>query len=533
MTAISPELILDQLKKVLASAGFSSSPRLCQFLIYVVEQTLSGRADNIKQYTVAVDGMGFSTGFDPQSNPTVRMHARRLRRELDRYFNRQGIADPIRIDIPKGSYVPIFKRNQNPPSHLKSGQVGRPAPGNATLDDLRPTMAVMMFPCISPDEDCAYLGTGLTDEMIIALTKFKDFVIVGPLSKEDNSLSVPDIHNVGQQYGVRFVLEGTIQVQNETCQLKARLADTLSGHQLWGQTIDYNLQNGSLMAIEKEVVSQVVAAIADSYGVIPRILSKEILPESDDTSDAYISKLHFYHYCRVLTEDSYIQAYNALEKTLQQDPENAFALAALSDLIASTYWWGHESDVSILDRAESMAFKAVALDPLCQQAHFAMALIYLLKFQREMLLHEIEQIIRLNSNNAHYLAASALCICMAGDRDRAMKIMEKAMYLNPHHPGWYHLIAYMYHFQKGNYELALIEARRFNMPVFFWDPLIRAAAFGQLERENEAKKSIEELLAIVPDFNQHGRNLIRRLAFLDEHVDMLVEGLHRAGMVEL
>jgi len=100
-----------QLERILASPGFLSSERLSQFLRYVVTQTLSGQSTRIKQYTVGVEAMGFGTTFDPQSNPTVRIHARKLRRELDRYYYNHGSEDPIRIDIPKGSYVPVFLDN--------------------------------------------------------------------------------------------------------------------------------------------------------------------------------------------------------------------------------------------------------------------------------------------------------------------------------------------------------------------------------------------------------------------------------------
>jgi hypothetical protein len=95
VTSFSPDDVKAQLKLILASPEFSSSQRISQFLGYVVMQTLKGQSGDIKQYTIAVDGMGFGAGFDPQSNPTVRIHARKLRRALDRYYLKQGIADPI------------------------------------------------------------------------------------------------------------------------------------------------------------------------------------------------------------------------------------------------------------------------------------------------------------------------------------------------------------------------------------------------------------------------------------------------------
>ena len=85
-------------------------------------------------------------------------------------------------------------------------------------------------------------------------------------------------------------------------------------------------------------------------------------------------------------------------------------------------------------------------------------------------------------------------------------------------------------YRQGEYERALIEAERFNTPDFFWDPLIRAAVLGQLDRRAEAKKAVNELFALVPEFKSRGPILIRRLAYLDEHVDLLLEGLRKAGL---
>jgi adenylate cyclase len=124
----------------------------------------------------------------------------------------------------------------------------------------------------------------------------------------------------------------------------------------------------------------------------------------------------------------------------------------------------------------------------------------------------------------------SLHVAMVGQWDHAMKLMGKAMSLNPHHPGWFHIVAFINYYRHGDYDLALIEAQRFNTPDFFWDPLIRAAVLGQLDRRAEAEKAVDELLALVPDFNLRGRSLIRRLAYLDEHVDMLAEGLRKAGL---
>jgi len=147
-----------------------------------------------------------------------------------------------------------------------------------------------------------------------------------------------------------------------------------------------------------------------------------------------------------------------------------------------------------------------------------------------LFLTESEQTLQLNPNNANYIAALSLYLTMVGDWQRGVKMMDKAMRLNPHHPGWYHIVRFMNFYRQGKNDLALIEARRFNTPEYFWDPLIRSAVLGQLDRRAQAKKAVDELLALVPDFKRRGQSLIRRFAYLDKHVDALQDGLRSAGL---
>lgn len=117
--ATSPDQARAALARVLGSEEFVSSPRLADFLRYVVETTLAGRADEIKGYTIAVEALGRPTSFDPQSDPIVRVEATRLRRSLERYYSGAGTGDAIEIVIPKGAYVPLFRnraaRSELPP----------------------------------------------------------------------------------------------------------------------------------------------------------------------------------------------------------------------------------------------------------------------------------------------------------------------------------------------------------------------------------------------------------------------------------
>jgi tetratricopeptide (TPR) repeat protein len=100
--------ITQQLARVLVSAGFEASPRASAFLSHVVERTLSGRAGEIKEVTIGVEVFNRPSLYDTRSDPVVRSVARVLREKLNDYYLNNP-KDPVRIDLPKGSYIPVFR----------------------------------------------------------------------------------------------------------------------------------------------------------------------------------------------------------------------------------------------------------------------------------------------------------------------------------------------------------------------------------------------------------------------------------------
>lgn len=101
-------LIHDALQRVISSRDFANSDRKKRFLKFIVQETLSGRSDRIKAYTIAVDIFGRSPSFDPTADPLVRIEAGRMRRSLEHYYLTEGSSDGVQITVPKGGYVPHF-----------------------------------------------------------------------------------------------------------------------------------------------------------------------------------------------------------------------------------------------------------------------------------------------------------------------------------------------------------------------------------------------------------------------------------------
>ena len=98
------------LSRIVSHHSMKKSPKLRAFLEFVVSETLAGRGDRLKAYSIAVTALGKSAAFDPVSDPIVRVEASRLRRYLKSYYESEGQSDPVRITLPTGSYQPVFER---------------------------------------------------------------------------------------------------------------------------------------------------------------------------------------------------------------------------------------------------------------------------------------------------------------------------------------------------------------------------------------------------------------------------------------
>lgn len=127
-TRIQEAAIREELNRVLASHEFRTSKRSQDFLRYVVENTLAGHADILKERTIGIDVFGRSTSYEPSDDATVRVKAGEVRKRLGLYYADQGAHNQIRIELPGGAYVPEFRR-------AEIAETGAPAQAAVTIPD--------------------------------------------------------------------------------------------------------------------------------------------------------------------------------------------------------------------------------------------------------------------------------------------------------------------------------------------------------------------------------------------------------------
>src|SRR5215475_10400224 len=114
-----------QLNRILASRAFRQADRLKRFLTYIVEETIAGRGERLKEFAVGMEVFGKDDSFDPRNDPIVRVQARRLRAQLALYYREEGQEDELVIELPKGGYAPVFRSaKETSVSHPRRPPIG-------------------------------------------------------------------------------------------------------------------------------------------------------------------------------------------------------------------------------------------------------------------------------------------------------------------------------------------------------------------------------------------------------------------------
>ncbi|MGH9505707.1 MAG: hypothetical protein ACRD13_02185 [Terriglobales bacterium] len=131
--------IREALARILAGKEFRSSHRCQEFLRFVVETTLSGHADTLKERVIGIEAFGRPAAYEPADDASVRVKASEVRRRLSAYYSLEGGADPVRIGLPTGGYIPAFSfaaTNAAPPGPTLEPNNGTP-PTSASPSSLR------------------------------------------------------------------------------------------------------------------------------------------------------------------------------------------------------------------------------------------------------------------------------------------------------------------------------------------------------------------------------------------------------------
>jgi adenylate cyclase len=402
------------------------------------------------------------------------------------------------------------------------------APRLATDQDNRPSIMVLPFANMSGDPAQAYFADGITDSIITDLSRVSGLFVIArntSFTFRDQDL---DLGAVSKEFGIRYVLEGSVQKSGQHVRVNANLIDVHSGYQLWASRLDRD--STDIFALQDEMTGRVIDALKVELTQAERHAVQASFTDNPEAYDLYLRAwAQYWQY----NEPARAEARRLLNQALALDPNFARAVALLAVTYTSQSGASLADPEHDLDQAYQIARRAVALDPDLPQVHWVLALVHMFRREYDEAEASARRAIELDPNYADAYALLAWILQYAGEPESALSEIAKAIRLNPRPPFPYFSSEAEAYFSIGNYQTAAgISAQALERnPSGQRLRLFMAASLVHLGQVEDARWEVQEILVLEPGLTL--AKLPGIAPYKDPKVlDSLVSALRTAGLPE-
>src|SRR6185369_14405059 len=570
--------VREELRSVLGRGEFSASERNRRFLSYVVEETLQGRADRIKAYSIAITAFDRTDDFDPLTDPIVRIEASRLRRSLEHYYLTAGRVDRVRIDMPKGSYITTFKYQEpasptlaTAPSPIEPpppARVSKPVipvakrrwsmrtwaavaalsiltailaasqawqyyrAGHIASSPPGPSVVVLPFENFTDDARQDFIARGLTFEVINSLTRYSDLFVLGPetsFSLDRRDLQAFSSNSVRTDY----ILSGSVHSASGAIRVSVILSDFNTGRSVWSSDFSRSLTTENLLNIQSDIAEQVARAIGQPDGAVFKLTADQIASKSADNLESYECVVRFRQRWRDYDQRDFGPMRTCLERAIETDPGYARAYASLALLYIDSYRFGFDRDQisgDPLEKATELAQHALELDPDGSDGYLALSMAYWFSHDPEASIAAAKRGLAFDPHNPDLLAELGVRYAFLEQWDLSRPLVAEAFARNPAAPSGYRIASFLYYYAHGDYEAALKEALQLKARYVLYGYICRAMAFAQLGDTANAAASVAEILKVDPTYGDHIEADLAKRGISPHFIRATIEGLSKAGM---
>lgn len=524
-TEYSKKEVLDELNSILSSDLFSRSTVLSNFLKFIVEETLAGNTEGLKEYTIAVSALGKSPDFNPQIDAIIRIHAGRLRRLLNDYYQGSGITDTIKIEVVKGTYVPVFR------PHLIVSSKAQIVESRDPIQHSRTTLTVAILPFrnLCPNGEFQYFVDGFGEDLTQLFSRFENIAVIAHHSTRKFAGIPEDIRIIGSDLGVHYLITGSVKRSSENIGVTVNLIKTFNATQVWSHSYNYPLKIENLNQIQDEIVENIISVLGGYYGIIFSENAKSHRHTASNVESFDAGAWNYYFHMNY-SQETYLQTRHALEQAVEKDPNFATGLAMLAELYVLAQTLGYPTVKEPLKVALELTKRALRINPQCQHANHEYGWINVYLQNKNEAVRALEYALSLNPNSVSLMGGIGFNLACAGEYDRAKILLTKSLDLNPHCPWWFYFGFFLVYYQSQEYDKALEYANKIETVDVFIDPLIKAAAKGQLGKKVEAR---EEVRLLQEKFSEKMVNLyaIFDAFILDKPlIDKIIEGAKKTGV---
>lgn len=566
-----PEEICAELERVLASDIFRSAPQLAAFLSYVVQESLAGRAGELKGYTIAVEAFGRPADFDPQTDPIVRVEAGRLRKALNLYFAAEGVNDPVRIMVPVGAYVPIFTRiDSASPAAADAGgpaesaehaarpsrlwlyaayaalllaltavvawHLGRSEQQQLVLDAPAPATPAAPAPAApaAPPEPAAAVASlpvvsvvmiEITDPSLEDTTRLFMRHLVDTMARFDDLVVVKSpLPSARPEDGADYLFSLNATRAGDRVEGFLRLSAAKDGRVVWttsGERKDDQLGDGPAL---RDAAQRLAIRLAQPFGVIHADLRlANLSPAMNCISQALNVR-------RQMKPDEHLAARNCLEALVARDPDFHPAWSQLALLNLDEYSSGlNPRPGSALDRALAAAVNAVRLAPSSARAHQAMMDVQFLRGAVEEAIKSGREALARNPYDPDVMADLGARYVQLNRPAEALPLLERAVELSSGRPAWYDFYLFLAAYLTGANKLAETHAaliKSEEAPLALVGRAMASATAGDQIGLAQALRTLEQ---VEPLFALDARLYLARRGFSPAVSERIVAAIGLGG----
>jgi adenylate cyclase len=395
----------------------------------------------------------------------------------------------------------------------------------------KPSIAVLPFENLSDDPKQEHFSDGLTEQIITALGTVPHLFVIARNSTFVYKGKPVKVLQIGQELGVRYVLEGSVQKAAERIRIAVKLVEAKTGEHLWAEHYDKNLDD--IFAVQDEITRNILTSlqIELTEGEYARTMSRGT--SNLKALECLWKAEHLY--LKFIKEDNF-SARQWAEKAIELDPNfaGAWALLGWIHLADGNLQWS-ESRARSYELAMECAEKALALDKFLPKAYGLLGSFYRSKNDYKKAITYGKRAVDLSPNDVHMIGTLAATMLRAGRFEESIALTKKAMRISPYYAA-YHL---------GTLGRACFFERRYDEAIAAYEQLLKrcqkgecspfwphrylAAIYSELGQNKQAKAHAAEVLRIRPNFKLDRYR--KRLFYKDKaHKDRLLDALRKAGL---
>ena len=294
-----------------------------------------------------------------------------------------------------------------------------PAEAGAS-DDAVPSVAVLPFADMSPDQDQAYFCEGVAEEILNALTQIEALHVVSRTSSFRYAQSSEDLISIGKKLDASAILEGSVRKAGDNLRITAQLVDVANGFHLWSKTFDRKLED--VFAIQDEIATCIGESLLDTLMPVTTTACRDV-----KAYDFYLRGRHFLNRFRKVDLEHARQLFG---QSIERAPAFAAAWAGYADSYSLAVMYA-DTTPAFRDMARRASERALELDPASAEAHASAGLAHLVREEFEDAERELKKSIELRPDffEAYYYFARTRF--HQGDMDAAADLFAQAAAANP------------------------------------------------------------------------------------------------------